>query len=274
MFILRPERLPFGEHKMLLLNDLHIGSAEVDYDLLAKEIEEARKCRARVLINGDIGDFILPSDHKKYRPDAMHPRLRGKADILNVTLDWAEELLSPVASQIDLLGTGNHDDWWLKHHSADFVGLLARRLDRRQAYGGYTGFLDYRFSDSKRHAHRYVVWYHHGSGGGATASGAMAGLIKRSQFIDADLLWEGHRHFRIATHMRRLSCPEVGTGPRYSEVRYVMSGAYMDCWTEDTGDSRRASYAEDRALPPQGKGGTWLTLRVEQRKIQVALEQR
>lgn len=265
-------RLPFGEHRLKLLSDLHIGSNETDYKLIKEELQEARDLNARVLVDGDIFDLILPRDEKKYRPDAMHPRLRGRCDIKNEALRWGVELFSPVADLLDLLGTGNHDDWSLKGDSFDMVSMLADGLGRPETYGGYTGFMDYRFSDDARHAKRFVMWYHHGSGKGATLSGSAGEFTKKMAFIDADLIWLGHKHFQIASKMRKISCPLVGEGPKYTDVRYVMTGSYLDTWTADNGKSRQASYAEDAALPPQGKGGATVKLIVDRDDVKIKIE--
>lgn len=256
----------------MLMSDLHIGSPEVDYGLIKKDLKTAEEVDARILLNGDLFDAIVPSDSKRYRPDALHPRIRGRSDVLNETVTWAAELLEPYKKRIDLIGFGNHEDTVLKHHSTDLASMLVDRLGIQRSYGGYTGFVDYRFVDDLRHTQRYVIFYHHGAGGGASLGGSAAEFIKKLQFIDADMIFLGHRHFRITSHMRRLSCPLGGYKPRYKEVRYAMTGSYMDNWTVDRGSSRRASYAEDRGLPPLGKGGILLTLGVSRSGITVKTE--
>lgn len=263
MYIHRFIDLPFGKHVLNRVSDLHIGSATVDYSRLKDDLRRP----GRLAINGDIFEAIVPQDSKRFRAGELHRRLQGRTDILNASLDWAVELLSPVRSRIDYIGCGNHDTALEKHHSVDLVMLLCDRLSVR--YGGYTGFADYRFRDANRHTQRFVEFYHHGHGGGGSLGAGVNEFAKKLAFVDADLIWIGHRHHRITAHMRRLSCPLGGSQPRYRDVRYLMTGAYMDVWQGQKGKSRRSSYAEDAGLPPQGAGGARVHLEVSRAGIAV-----
>lgn len=91
------------------LSDLHLGSSHTDYGLLQQDLDRCKREGGRVLINGDVFDLILPGDHKRFRQDALHFRLWGCTDLHNKVLDWAVELLEPLAPQIDMIGCGNHE---------------------------------------------------------------------------------------------------------------------------------------------------------------------
>ncbi len=111
-FITRPEPLQVKrttEVGITLMSDLHLGAAHVDYKRIERDLREAKAAGDRILINGDVFDFILPSDHKRFSPDALHSRLRGRRDILNACLEWGTEFLAPYADQIDMIGIGNHE---------------------------------------------------------------------------------------------------------------------------------------------------------------------
>jgi hypothetical protein len=256
--IIRPEPFvynPGDSFGLSLESDLHIGSPDVDYGMIAARLQAAADRGDRIAINGDIFDLILPGDKKRYRADAVHKRLLGRQDIINAAVDWAVELLGPVAGSIDMLGDGNHEETAESIHAVNATRLLIDRLRPRNpniGYGGYCGFIDYRFVPADREGrsgtgHRYVVFYHHGSG--THAFGKIMG------FVDADLVWLGHRHRKTTDHMQRIRCPLRGDEPRHSEVRFATSGAYMTTYKAGT-----MSYGAKRMLPPQGKGGVRVVL--------------
>lgn len=270
MYILRPDARPHGTHYYLLQSDVHIGSPQTDYKLIEEELKQAKELNAKVRVNGDLFDLILPSDHKKYRPEAVHKRLRGRSDIVNEAVEWAAELYA--GCDVDMAGTGNHDDWMLEKHSFDVIRLFCEKIGKPRAYSGYTCFIQDKFTDDQRHTNLFTTFAHHGAGGGGSMSSAIGEFDKKLKFIDADLIWMGHRHFRLFSHMRRLSCPRGGFTPRYKEVYYVMTGGYMDCWRGERRRSRRSSYAEDKGLPPQGKGGVLLKVVSSPTGIKVTTE--
>jgi hypothetical protein len=245
---------PLGELPVVILSDMHLGSPEVDDAKIKADLARS----GRKLIIGDTFDAIIASDQKRYRPSAVHSRFQGRTDMLNAVEDYAYELLAPYADEIDVLGTGNHETSIEKHCSYDIALRLADRLG--VPYGGYCGFVEYKFTDDQRHTTRYPIFYHHGAGGGGSLSSAASEFTKKMQFVDARLIVTGHRHFRMATHMRRISCPKAGVDPKYDEVFYVMSGSYLDTYTPQRERPRKGNYAEDRGLPPQGKGGVVVRL--------------
>ena len=282
---------------LTLLSDLHLGAANVDYGLIHRELLAAAEHEDRVLINGDVFDAILPRDAKRYSPVALHPRILGSEDLINRLVDWAFELLSPYADRIDLVGVGNHDTAVSKHHSTDPVLLLVRRLNdflitrglsHRVWYGGYCGFMDYRFhftgqkrepilrrpspptdeqvgrkvsgNRPKKDQRRFVLYYHHGFGKSGSLSGA-AGDYQRTTHVEgADAVWLAHQHTRVVSHVRRVHCPARGIHPGLRDVYFLRTGAYFDTYLgQSQGDiaksGRKYSYAADQGYQPLGNGG-------------------
>src|SRR5262245_44093653 len=86
------EVFPDSRIGLTLLSDLHIGSAMTDYDLIEADLQEAARNGDRILINGDVIDGIVPGD-KRFSPDRVHPRIRGRADMLTAQEEWAAEIL-------------------------------------------------------------------------------------------------------------------------------------------------------------------------------------
>lgn len=126
-------------------------------------------------------------------------------------------------------------------------------------HGGYTGFLDYRYSDAHNNAQRFVIWYHHGMGGGAPVTKGMIDL-HRTGWVDANVIWLGHKHVRVTSHIQTMHCPYRGKQPVMKDVRQVITGSYFNTYRSQSQEQirkhgRRSNYAADRGLQPQGMGG-------------------
>lgn len=289
MFICRPKPLSYRPGRpvvLQLMSDLHIGAPQVDYKRIARELAAAEKADARILINGDVLDLIVASDRKRFTMDCVHPRLRGRKDTVGASIDWATEILAPHAHRIDVIGMGNHEASIEKYHGVDPLSVLVSNLRRAAAekdpdhvlhYGGYTGFVDYRFRCTKAdgspsnvndfgagaNGRRYVIYYHHGSGGAAPVTKGLIDFNRKDTFIDADVIWMGHKHNRLAVSVEKLSCPLAGHGVNVREVKHIMTGAYMRTYVGQSQESvarhgRRSNYAADMGLAPQGCGGARL----------------
>lgn len=271
-----------GEQGLTLMSDLHIGAPNVNYRLIERELKNARKRNDRILINGDVFDAILHSDGKRFTPDCLHPRLQGRRDVLNTAIEWAVEILQQYTDLLDVIGIGNHETALEKHHSLDPVRVLVYELGRKLTkphqdhvihYGGYCGFVDYRVGGC-----RWVLYYHHGSGGSSYGNKGVADYGKKSTFVDADCIWMGHKHNRWNAHVQRISCPKSGQGPLIQDVRYVMTGAYMHTYTGQSQLSlkkhgRRTNYAADLGCPPQGQGGARVVLKRTRYGLEARVEQ-
>jgi hypothetical protein len=242
--------------KLALFSDFHIGSSDVDYKKLKGELQEAADDGRRILINGDVFDLILPKDQKRYQPDAVHPRIRGRRDAVNAAVDWAYELLLPYAGQIDMIGEGNHETAAEKHGGVNAVKLLVQRLGGRVQYAGYTGFVDYRVRGQR--GYRYVIFYHHGAGHGAGETQ----FRKLLQFTEADLVWVGHRHDRITGGSKRLYCPLGGNKVVEKTIRFAMSGSYLRTYRPSA-----LSYGAERMLPPQDQGYVKVDVTLKNHKL-------
>lgn len=289
MFVCRPLPIEceYGDEVGLrLMSDLHVGASQVDYKLIEREISEAKENGDRVLINGDLLDLILPKDHKRFSPTNLHPRISGRSDVINAAVMWAAELLAPVATQLDMLGIGNHEEVVTRYHGIDPTLLVIYELekiirekksDHQIHYGGYTGFVDYRIRHLRkrkdpggeaRGGGRWVLYYHHGSGAAAPVTKGMIDFNRKDTFVDASAIWMGHKHNNWNGKVEKLSCPMSGDQPTVKEVRHIMTGAYFSTYQGQTQASvrthgRRSNYAADMGMAPQGKGGVRLILKLD-----------
>ena len=301
MVACRPEPISYQPDSVAgftLMSDLHIGAPHIDYPLINRELEKAKAKGDRVLINGDVFDMILLGDKKRFRGDVLHPRLQGRNNVVTAAVQWGAEILAPYADMIDMIGVGNHETAVERFHSVDPIELLLYELEKALPanakhvihHGGYCGFVDYRFryrgaggknkSDDSTGGKRWVIYYHHGGGASAPVTKGMIDFSRKDVFIDADLLWLGHKHNRWNAHVCKISCPLVGDDVLVRDVRHIMTGAYQKTYVGQSQksirkDGRRSNYAADAGLAPQGMGGARVEIhfRVPAKPFEVTVTQ-
>lgn len=242
-----------------LISDIHFGSSSFQPDLLKMDLERARAAGDRIAINGDVFDLILPSDRKRFDISSVDDRMLVSS-MIDEQLELGIEHLAPYAHLIDMIGVGNHEQSAIKYHHTDLVSRLVNRLNRYHGgnivNGGWTGFLDYRASGEDStgkisQTRRLVIFYHHGSGGASPITKGMIDFSRLRQWVDADVIWIGHKHNRIIdAGAMRMRCPIRGDEPKFDPVLCVMTGAYTSSY-----DSLVDDYAAQRAMAPQQGGG-------------------
>jgi len=240
-----------------LISDTHIGASSFDEELLVYELDRARANKDRIQVNGDVFDLILPSDRRRYRPDAIHPRLQGRADIVNAAVDWAVEIFKPYADLIDVIGIGNHESACESHSATDPVLALIKALSpRRIDHGGYCGLTIYDLPDGKT----LTFFRHHGWGKGGSLSKSVTDWNQMLWIEGADVLWLGHLHTRLTAHLVKMVIPATGCEPILRDVRLVRTGSYLHTYRGQSqsdlqAHGRKANYASDAGLPCYGLGG-------------------
>jgi hypothetical protein len=283
--IVRPRPLSNMGDALALVSDIHLGANNVDLATLKEELERARLDHARILIGGDLFDFILPSD-KRYTPDILAKRLQGRRDILNEAVDWACELLEPYADNIDLIGVGNHETFMERRHYFDGVKAVIDRLNTKRRSGlvsiaqaGYTAFVIYSFEDtvvvagdkfestsfttSSVKGSEYRIWFHHGSGRGVSTVKSLSTLLAKAAPFVADLYWCGHSHARVNASEIRLE--PTRRGVKVVEIKYVITGSYLMSYGNQTQEDMRmrgriSPYTSEGGYPPHGIGGATVFL--------------
>lgn len=247
---------------LLLGSDHQIGSAQNDEVFMKWELEKAKAIGARIALNGDLFDALLPGDRKRFVPNVLHDELVGKNDIINHAIGMAYKLFAPYAHLIDVIGIGNHDHSVVKIHSYDPVKDLVARLNTLPGaninYGGYCGFLIYEYADRPV----LTIQYHHGAGGAAPVTKGLIDFHRTDSWVQgAHVTWKGHKHNKV--YYRDAALTPKGLIPRM----HIMTGAYMDIYREQTQEDimengRQSEWESDSFFAPQGKGGFFLNLQV------------
>lgn len=259
---------------LLCSSDVHVGHRDVDYKLIERELGLCD----RLNINGDIFDAITNSDRKRYRLSVPHDRiLMARERQLDEAVDWAYEIYEPYSDRIDVIGVGNHDDSVVKYNHFDIVLELVKRLNaankekgikHRITYGGYTGFIHYNFYVGKStRIGSFAIQYHHGSGGNSPVTKGMIDLNRCKVWIqNVDLFWKGHKHTKFMD-FDEVMHPDGKFQPRVS----IFTGSYMDSYVSQSQieimkEGRKANFATDNLMAPQGKGGAFITINIDENK--------
>lgn len=249
------------EFPILFSSDIHFDEPGFDRELFTKDYDRAKRDNARINIHGDVFGCILPSDIKRY----TRGNDGGDTDCkINEALKKAEDLFTPYANNIDVMGLGNHETSVLKYHHIDVIGLLIGFLNRKRdsklppiRHGGYSGYIRYVFEGPSRSCvQKYDIFYNHGQGGSAEVTDGIIGA-KRRLYTNADLIVLGHNHKRWAIEID----PFEGisdTGRLYTKKRHaIMTGCYskISGETNATEDGYRLNYGEERMRTKQRTGG-------------------
>lgn len=263
----RPLKINPDKFNIFLCSDLHADESGFDKDLFTRDFDRAKNDGARINVNGDVFGCILPSDLKRYsRGNDSGANTDGK---INEAVEKVGELFRPYVDNIDMIGLGNHETSVLKYHHVDVTRLLLFYLSQFRdkklpaiRHGGYTGFIRYVFTSPSGGSNRsFDIFYNHGQGGSAEVTDGIID-IKRYQYVQADVIWLGHKHQRWAHEIDPtvglLNSARVFSKPRHG----VMTGTYTKVFSETdaTENGYKINYGEERMRTKQKQGGVRLSL--------------
>lgn len=213
-----------------LCSDLHIDSPEHDRKLLVKEFDYAVKKKCDIFIGGDIWDFIVKGDTKRFTSSRV--KYPGEDAQLNFAIDEAFNLLRSYAKYIKVALCGNHETAMLKFHSIDPMVLLIDRLnelpDTNIEYLGYQGYIRLRYLYANgNHSQYFDIKAHHGTGGAAEIT---KGTITLNRFMNthiADLYWHGHSHTKVILPDEVCSYLDKNGTIKTKSRKGVITGSYV-----------------------------------------------
>jgi hypothetical protein len=253
---------------MTLLSDPQFGAGNVDVALMGRELDEAAECGDSLLFNGDVFDAILHKD-KRSTADVHHPSYRGRKDGLDQVVRDVAEFLMPYARAglIKMIGQGNHELAVEKYADTDLVRRLIDILEQGSghpiAHGMTNGFVVHRLRApasvgdwTADHRTNYM----HGSGGQAPVTEGITALKRHALGVQADLYWQGHRHYRWVHDGARQAYDPRTARMVIQQYLLVMTGAYFITYDGQSQESirrdgRRSNYAADFNYHVQARGG-------------------
>lgn len=261
---------PGQPHHRFIMSDLHLGSPNSDHELIVKQLDRALAVGARVLINGDIFDMIMPSDRKRFDNSVLHPDLWGKKDLAKAVVDMGYDILGPYARAIDVIGLGNHEESYIKHSHGDPITALIAKLDashrtnHRIRHGSFWGYINTRFELWGTQAKpRHRLLYYHGTGGDSPVTKGTIDINRRGRNWQFDAMTFGHKHNSLISLDQIIDC-EDGKMTERTQLT-LQTASYYRNYKEitDADDPLVYSYAASKGHPPKPLGGTFLTLRPE-----------
>ena len=229
------EIIPNEVGYLIVLGDTHLGDAA-----FTKRAEEKLRGyikwvkehpSARVFLNGDI--FNVATRASKTSPFSKNPRFSDE-------MEFAIELLQPIADQIIGATDGNHEFRLIDFMNYSLVNELCQRLSTRKRKIIYCGigcllFLKIgrppkhgtpiKFRDlPNRAAQTYSGYIQHTTGGGSTVGGKMNRVDKLRQIIaGTDFVAGSHNHME-GTVKTKIFLPNIQKCT-ITEVRQIL----VDC---------------------------------------------
>jgi hypothetical protein len=241
---------------------------------LKYDLERMAASNCRIGINGDVFDFILPSDLKRFDLDALDRELlQGGLKPIDAAIEMAYEFLKPYAHLIEFIGIGNHEAHVSKRHHIDVMSILLYRLNQLPNVeikaGGWCGYWNVTLKRQTRLTN-FLMYRHHGAGGAAPVT---KGIIDFQRMLawqgDIDALWIGHKHNKFVDLATKMEYRTKRNEARTKQVTCIMTGSYLSTYGTEAGTN--PSYAQAWNLAPQQFGGVILEL--SQREFYVGKEQ-
>jgi len=242
--------------RLWLMSDLHLGSSATNEQRIKQELDEAVEDGARILINGDVIDGILPKD-PRFRPSVLVEELLGRDDIINYTVEYLVNFFEPYVKNIDEMSDGNHELSIVSHNSCDILGMVVKLLNMKHGtdikHGSYIGFVTYLFTwKSTTTVTAYRGFRSHGRANSAPVTKGLIEFNRLAEGVEGvDFIWVGHSH-DVTMHPISRIFPDRNGNPRYREQWNIRTGGYFQ--------HSKGSYPVNKGLLPKPHGGAGIGL--------------
>lgn len=181
------------EFAVSILSDLHLDSPRCNFEHLKSKLSSFSEKFPihRAIIIGDVGDFIVPGDVKRFSPSLSRPEIATRDDFIIARAEYIAEKLKELPVAIDVIGRGNHEDEVIKRFGIDPLSIICSKLGC--SVGWYEGVVIYKVEISGQ-MRSLVFVYHHGAWGGRLAKGYNGAVDYFSQIEGWDVAVYGHNH--------------------------------------------------------------------------------
>lgn len=180
-------------------------------------------------------------------------------DYLDKLVETAIEWHGPWAELFIRIGKGNHELSIKNKHETDLIERLVAGLNGKyrtaiQA-GGFTGWVQFRFEDTRtQKIKRINLWYMHGFGGGGPVTKGTIQTARRAAYVpDANIICTGHIHeeWSLTTVRDRIN----HRGKQYrDEQLHLQIPTYKDEYKD-----WKEGWSVEGGTPPKPIGAKWLT---------------
>lgn len=266
----KPEQLFYAA------SDIHFGIKNCDLDSFKKELKEAKERKARIILNGDIFDAIFPRGDKRWNPSILIDELSNKDDAPLCAVEMMAETLKPYLDLIDMVGMGNHEHAVYKYSQINMTKLLFMMLNAKTdshkiLYGGYTGYLGYRFLEGT-HSKILKILYHHGAGGSSPVTKGMIDINRKEVNWDYDIFLFGHKHNRFVTSNGRMQPVFRKNGGGYiywTDNKAIQTGSFYRNYSTDKAEGTKIPpYEEIKEHQPKPIGGVFFNVKLQREYIE------
>jgi hypothetical protein len=233
-------------HHFSVYSDIHDDSAASAQDVIMEHMERRAKLpRSHFICLGDLGDWIFPSDTKRYMPSVTRKELLGVDDFIDQNIDHLYKKYSKFPFR--LMCTGNHSHELLKRHYTNPMARLCRKLDL--PFGGYSGYVRFRGPKCG-----FTMLYHHGAWGGRVVKGFAGARDYARHFEDWDVFCFGHNHQLMIDHESRMRLSAQGNLTS-KDVYIVNTGTFLQGCATD-----QITYAEVKGYSPVALSAPLITV--------------
>lgn len=249
------------EQWILLRSDAHTDNPKNDRECELRHLKEAVERRAIILDLGDCLDLMQGvSDRRQNKAQLRSSQLA--AAYFDRVIDEAAELYAPYAQNWCLMGQGNHETAWLRHHETCPTTNLVRTIKTHNpasqiGAGGYGGWVKVRacINSSK------ITWtlrYFHGAGGSAPMSMGVLDSRRMFSWIEgADCIAVGHNH---QSNIVGITREYLETRNGVYEVRnrhcdFVRCGTYKRDWGDGS-----SGWIVEKGVGPSPIRAKWVRL--------------
>lgn len=232
---------PGWEQWVLLRSDAHHDNPKCQTRLEEEHLKLALKRNAVVIDLGDCLDLMQGvSDRRQCKSQLRSSQLA--AAYFDRVIEEAAEFYAPYARNWAVMGQGNHESAWLKHHETCPTTNLVRAIksinrESQMGAGGYGGWVKFRVA-----VHgvtlTWTLRYHHGSGGSAPMSMGVLDSRRMYSWVEgADMIAVGHNHqSNIAGIAREYLETRNGVYEvRHRHCDFVRCGTYKQDWGDGSG---------------------------------------
>lgn len=247
--------------EFLLISDLHLDNPHCRRDLLLRDLEEAKRRNAMILINGDLMCLMQGKADPRHSKGDILPQHMGP-NYFDKVIQETVEFLEPYAHHIAFIGYGNHETSVIKRQEFDplqnVVTLLNYKTKANIALGGYGGWLILRHCYTNQQFPFKMKYIHGYGGGGVVTKGVIQNQREIAGVHGCDAIWMGHvhelyHHVDMVESITTVNSYKVTHRP----VHQIRTSTYKDEFADGNG-----GFHVEKGRKVKPLGGYWLKLSV------------
>jgi len=261
-FVVREKYKAGWEMWALLMSDEHFDSTLCDRKLLKRHHDEALEKNAIIFKFGDVFDCMGGKWDKRSTKEDIRPEYQ-KANYFDLIKKDAASFYAPYRNNIGMITMGNHELSILQRHEIDLISSLGESLGCH--VGKYSGFIRFQFERESGGMRRsFILYYTHGSGGGAPVTKGVIKNNRRQHTIDADIYVSGHIHTGTIQPRPKVYLNEQCVA-KQKEPEHIILGAYKN-------EFMQGGWADTKEFDPAVLGGVWLRFYYERGEVQLEVK--